>query len=511
MQVIIPLSGLGQRFVDAGYSNIKPLININGKPIIEYVISLFNKDEDDFVFIVNELYASTTDVITQIADIVPNAIIITIPVHKLGPVYAVAQVYNHIDANKPCIVSYCDFYMQWNYNDFKQFVATTNCDAAMPSYKGFHPHLLHPHNVYAGCKVKDGHQIVEIKEKYSFAANKAEAYHSVGVYYFKSGALMQQYSDQLMQAQVAIQGEYYTSLVLQQMIEDNLQVNVYDAIPYVCQWGTPFDLEEYLWWQDVFLNEKIVAPKRNFNQQTTVIMPMAGNGQRFVDVGYNTPKALLPILNKPMFLSAINCLPLASNYIFITKQNIDNSLLPYNSTIITVQNTTQGQANSALLATSNIDPEQPVMIIPCDNGMQYNIEKFLQLTNTADVIVTTFKNSYSVINNAHQYSWAKVDDYNNITTISCKKAISATPYNDQALTGAFWFKKAAFFTEYTNKMIEENNTINNEYYIDNVINYCIAGNLKVVSFVLDKYIGWGTPYDYETYTYWNNFFKNNVI
>ncbi len=510
MQIIIPLSGLGSRFVDAGYANIKPLIEINGKPIITYIIDLFNKD-DEFVFIVNELYANTTNVIATINNILPNAIIVTIPVHKLGPVHSVAQVYSCIDASKPCIVSYCDFFMQWNYNEFKNFVAQSGCDAAMPSYKGFHPHLLHPQNVYAGCKTNTNNDILEIKEKHCFTNNKTESHHSVGVYYFKTGALLQQYNTLLLQSQNTVQNEYYTSLVLQNMIEDGLNVKVFDAIPHVCQWGTPFDLEEYIWWQQVFSKLKKQEALPNFTQDTTIVIPMAGNGQRFVDDGYETPKAFLPVQNKPMFLSAIDNIPKASYYVLITKQKIEQSILPKNSTIVQLQNTTNGQASSALFATYYINQQLPLMIAPCDNGMHYDVYKFLALTQNVDVIVFTFKNSYSVINNPHQYSWANVNDNNIIKNISCKKAISATPYNDQALTGAFWFKKASYFTQNANAMIADNCTVNNEYYIDNAINYCIESNLKVATFVIDKYIGWGTPNDYKTYQYWSSFFSNNII
>ena len=38
MQIIIPMSGLGSRFQAAGYTEPKPLIKVDGKPIIEHVV-----------------------------------------------------------------------------------------------------------------------------------------------------------------------------------------------------------------------------------------------------------------------------------------------------------------------------------------------------------------------------------------------------------------------------------------------------------------------------------------
>ncbi|SVE52845.1 uncharacterized protein METZ01_LOCUS505699, partial [marine metagenome] len=52
MQIVIPMSGFGERFRRAGYSVPKPLIEVDGKPIIQYVIEMF-PGEENFIFICN--------------------------------------------------------------------------------------------------------------------------------------------------------------------------------------------------------------------------------------------------------------------------------------------------------------------------------------------------------------------------------------------------------------------------------------------------------------------------
>ena len=41
VQIVLPMTGLGKRFRDAGYTDPKPLIDVDGKPMIEHVVSLF--------------------------------------------------------------------------------------------------------------------------------------------------------------------------------------------------------------------------------------------------------------------------------------------------------------------------------------------------------------------------------------------------------------------------------------------------------------------------------------
>ena len=59
MQIIIPMSGLGKRFQNAGYTDIKPLIRVQGKPIIEWVVSMF-PGKHDFIFICREEHLANT-------------------------------------------------------------------------------------------------------------------------------------------------------------------------------------------------------------------------------------------------------------------------------------------------------------------------------------------------------------------------------------------------------------------------------------------------------------------
>ena len=53
MQIIIPMSGFGERFRRAGYTVPKPLIEIENKPIISHVIDMFPGD-NEFIFICNQ-------------------------------------------------------------------------------------------------------------------------------------------------------------------------------------------------------------------------------------------------------------------------------------------------------------------------------------------------------------------------------------------------------------------------------------------------------------------------
>lgn len=254
MNIIIPMSGLGSRFAAAGYKDIKPLIKIHGKPIIEWVVKMF-APEDKFTFICrDEHWNAIKEMRETLEKIAPNAEIVSIEGEKKGPVWAVSQIFAKIDDNSPVIVSYCDYFQVWNCRSFCQWTEDTGCDGAVVCYQGFHPHLALPQNVYASC-LCEGSKLLEIREKFSFTEDKSLTPQSSGMYYFKKGSYIKKYFQQLMDEDINLNGEYYVSLVYNLMVRDKLDIRVYSDVPYFCQWGTPEDLADYLRWAEIFSGE----------------------------------------------------------------------------------------------------------------------------------------------------------------------------------------------------------------------------------------------------------------
>src|SRR6185369_5551432 len=145
MQIIIPMAGMGERFLAAGYTQPKPLIEVGGKTMIEHVVRLF-PGEENFLFICNNQHLASSNLREVLTKLKPSAKIVGLDYEKLGPVWGTLQAVDLIVDNEPAIVTYCDFDMDWNYEDFKKEMQKQNADGAVLSYTGFHPHLFGPNN-----------------------------------------------------------------------------------------------------------------------------------------------------------------------------------------------------------------------------------------------------------------------------------------------------------------------------------------------------------------------------
>ena len=100
------MSGIGKRFIEAGYADPKPLIRINDKPIIDYVVNLFPK-VNSVLFICNEEHIKNNDIESKLRNIVPDCIIVKVSTdNRKGPVDAVYQAREYIDDAAEIIVSY---------------------------------------------------------------------------------------------------------------------------------------------------------------------------------------------------------------------------------------------------------------------------------------------------------------------------------------------------------------------------------------------------------------------
>ena len=259
MQIIIPMTGYGSRFKEAGYKKLKPFIKVHDKPIIEWVVKMFPNDDDNITFICQKEHLESLHYIQpELNRIAPNARIFAIKDwQKKGPIYDVLRASEIINDKLPTIISYCDYYMHWDYQSFKKEVIDRNSDGSIPCYSGFHPHLIPIKNLYASCKVDNNEDLIEIKEKFSCEEDKTKARHSPGVYYFKTGEILKKYCKQMIEADDNINGEYYASLPFNYLVKDNLRVWCPNNVTHFCQWGTPNDLEEYLFWIETIKNFKI--------------------------------------------------------------------------------------------------------------------------------------------------------------------------------------------------------------------------------------------------------------
>ena len=230
------------------------------------------------------------------------------------------------------------------------------------------------------------------------------------------------------------------------------------------------------------------------SEKMNVLIPMAGRGSRFADVGYTFPKPLIEVNGKPMIQVVLENLNIEANYTFVVrKEHYDKYSLQYLLTLIApgcnivqVDELTEGSACTTLLAKEFIDNDDPLLLANSDQFMEWNSNECLYAFN-ADGIdggILTFKATHP------KWSYAKVGEDGFVSEVAEKKPIS-----DDATVGVYFWKKGSDYVKYAEQMIQKNIRTNGEFYICPTFNEAIADGKKFRIKEVDRMWGIGTPED----------------
>lgn len=274
MKIIITCGGKGQRFVNAGYKDPKPLINVNGEKIIEYICQMFDK-EDEMIFICNETHLATTNIKQEFESIRPNSKILSVADHNKGPAWTIMQTdYNsYINDEEEVIITYCDNPYLWDYESFKGWLDHVKPDGCILSHTGFHPHRLA--STYMAYMKTDVLRVLEVQEKQPYTDNHWEEQASTGTYYFRRGSDVKKYLQQAIDENVNYNGEHYITLVYNLLIRDRLKVFCYPT-DHVAVFGTPEEVQNFEAWQTILKGLQVKNEKdlvkcyrywKEFNEQ----------------------------------------------------------------------------------------------------------------------------------------------------------------------------------------------------------------------------------------------------
>ena len=507
MNIIITLAGKSLRFKSLGYKKEKFLLSIGEKKIIlNKVVEMFNSN-DTFHFIISETQSKIPNLKKIVKSLVKKNFIHTIKDHNKGPVFSALNMKN-INVNEPVILTYCDFFVRWDYKRFLRNIY--DLDGSIPVFKDFHPSSFSG-TLYAYIKSDIKNNFIKIREKSSFTKRPHEEYASCGIYYFKSYEIFSFFAKKLLSK---IKGEAYVSLIYNYMQKSKLKTNIFEVEKFICL-GTPFDYENYMFWQKYFkknIDFKTLTKTKNNN-----LIPMSGRGKRFRDYGYRVPKPLIQINKMPMLKFVTDTFPKSENWNFIIDQN-DNknnriekliNKISLKSKIIKVKKTTEGPASSCNLAKKNINQNEPLFISSCDYLTIFNEKKLNKLIKRKEIdgIIWTSKLNNQIIKSYNAFGYCKVNKKKYITKIVEKNTISNDPGNDDMMIGSFWFKKASYFFENYAEAKRKKLTINDEYYVGNNINLLLKNKYKFVIFEIDQWISLGDPFELKMFEYWKNLFE----
>jgi dTDP-glucose pyrophosphorylase len=232
MNVLIPMAGHGSRFAQAGYTFPKPLIEVNGKPMIQVVVENLNIDAH-YIFIVQKEHYEKFQLKYMLNMIAPGCDIIQVDGVTEGAACTTLLAKQLIDNFDPLLIANSDQFIEWNSNECLYAFTADGIDGGLLTFKSVHPK-------WSYARLDEHGFVAEVAEKKPISDIA-----SVGIYYWKLGSDYVKYAEQMIAKNIRTNNEFYVCPVFNEAIQDGKRIRVKN-IEKMWGLGTPEDLKTYL-------------------------------------------------------------------------------------------------------------------------------------------------------------------------------------------------------------------------------------------------------------------------
>lgn len=237
LNIVVHMAGRGSRFAEAGYEMPKPLIDVFGHPMIEYVTkNITPKCAHRFIYICQREHIEKYGLTEKLETIAPGCAVIPINYITEGAACTVLLAEKYINNDDAMMIANSDQYVDIDINDYI---------AAMGSYDGLIMTMPANHPKWSYIKFDDQGFVTMVREK-KVISNEA----TVGIYNYKRGSDFVKFAHQMIDKKIRVNNEFYVAPVYNEMIEAEKKIIFYNIGSSMYGLGVPNDLK-YFMEQDV--------------------------------------------------------------------------------------------------------------------------------------------------------------------------------------------------------------------------------------------------------------------
>lgn len=233
LNIVIPMAGRGSRFSEAGYKMPKPLIDVHGKYMIEYVTeNLRPKKEHRFIYICQETHLVKYNLEKTLKSIAPDCIIVPIDHITEGAACTVLLAEKYINNEDELMIANSDQYVDTEINNYLQKLGSL--DGLIMTMPADDPK-------WSFIKYDQENIVTLVREK-EVISNQA----TVGIYNYKRGCDFVKYAHQMIERNIRVNNEFYVAPVYNEMIEAGMKIGFEDVGNKMYGLGIPEDLDIFI-------------------------------------------------------------------------------------------------------------------------------------------------------------------------------------------------------------------------------------------------------------------------
>ena len=489
VQVLIPISGYSSFFPREEFYFPKPLVEVVEHPMIEVVIGELKRQLDisRFFFVIGKHEARSFSLDRTLRLITnSDSVIIEKDGETSGALSSCLLAIDALAPNQPLVIANSDQIIDDDLSSALRAFDESFAAAGVITFDSVHPRWSYVLNDSNG-------DVLQAFEKKVMSRNAI-----AGFYYYDSAQRFLDSAANVLLKNAQTDGIYYISSTLNEIILEGGTVRHYPISPSSYHsFYTPLKIKEYQ-------QSKHAAKLTGINEgkKVNVIIPAAGEGNRFSKLGWKKPKPFIDINGRPMIEHVIdNIAPINGIVTLLLRQEhinahaeVTRELEKHGVNIRSVSKLTEGTASTVLLAHRMIDNSNPLLIANSDQLVDFDINIFIDdcYSRRLDGSILVFKDRFM----DPKWSFVKVNNDGIVEEVAEK-----TPISDLATVGIYYFSRGSDFVAAALDMLTANERVNNEFYTCPVYNYMIRQGAKIGIFEIpfNTMHGLGTPDDLISY------------
>jgi NDP-sugar pyrophosphorylase family protein len=242
MANVIPMAGLGSRFSKNGYKIPKPLILVDGVPMIHKVIDHLPAS-DKWIFLVRQEHIEHYQVDQVIKKKVPDAIIVAVNKTTLGQANTCLLAQAYLLPEEPIFIAACDNICQYDQEQYSKLLDNPEIDAIVWTFTQMEKMRTSPQS-YGWAVVGKNNHITDMSVKVPISKDPYYDHAVVATFHFKKSKDFFNSISLMITENHKINNEFYVDAVPIFLNKLRKKSVIFDVDKWIC-WGTPMELREY--------------------------------------------------------------------------------------------------------------------------------------------------------------------------------------------------------------------------------------------------------------------------
>lgn len=246
---LIPMAGAGQRFVDAGFTVPKPLIDVGGLPMIVHAARSLPAP-DQWIFVCRAAHVAEARIDRTLQELFSPCQVVTVDHLTQGQACTCLLARDSLREDDILTIGACDNAMTWPPALFDRDFLASDADFAVWTFR-HNPAVLQDPRMYGWVKIDAARAITGVSVKVPISDRPLQDHAVIGAFTFRRAGDFLAACDDMIRADARMKNEFYVDQAINFAVARGLRGVPLEVDRYIC-WGTPQDLAIYDYWRGYF-------------------------------------------------------------------------------------------------------------------------------------------------------------------------------------------------------------------------------------------------------------------